>query len=538
MEHILLPRNLEKFDAPYSQCDAANIFSGEKLLAIDVHPENQFFSSVDGVLFNRDQTALLCYPRGKTATEYTVPDSVNKIEYGAFQLSKLKTIALPEGLLEIEESAFYACEFEYITLPESLQIIQEGGFRNCLQLKSIVLPKNLQFLGRNAFMGCTELKDIFILNPNCSISKVHSLLGEKTVIHGYEESTAHDYARQLAHDFVDLNTEEYIAYNTGNTGFLSQMPTTLEVSSPVWCCITSFNSDTQERIGYQPTIVLEQDNSNETYREMLRFVNTLTENCGSQYERARVIYQWVRNNVEYIFGVFGPGFTAEGVYQIWQHRKGNCEVFTQLTNYLLYLAHIPTATVTGYGHCWSAALIDGRWILIDSTLGLFDEDPEEYMEIYDISFSVDDNIVCIIDDYTGVKLASYGMSIQDHDLVQETTIPPYVSYIYDTVFFFEDCYGTATTHLTIRGTAGSYAEEYLQEHLPHYNEYSYDDGLFVAKVVDHKDEDDAIYLLRHVLFPDMYPVEGDVDYTGDGVVTEDDAIYLLRHVLFPDLYPI
>lgn len=52
------------------------------------------------------------------------------------------------------------------------------------------------------------------------------------------------------------------------------------------------------------------------------------------------------------------------------------------------------------------------------------------------------------------------------------------------------------------------------------------------------DGDDAIYLLRHVLFPEKYPVEVAGDYDKDGDVDGDDAIYLLRHVLFPEKYPL
>lgn len=51
-------------------------------------------------------------------------------------------------------------------------------------------------------------------------------------------------------------------------------------------------------------------------------------------------------------------------------------------------------------------------------------------------------------------------------------------------------------------------------------------------------KDDAIYLLRHVLFSDKYPLETEGDMDIDGDVDKDDAIYLLRHVLFPEKYPL
>ena len=54
------------------------------------------------------------------------------------------------------------------------------------------------------------------------------------------------------------------------------------------------------------------------------------------------------------------------------------------------------------------------------------------------------------------------------------------------------------------------------------------------------DMNDAILLLQHSMFPELYPLDyaGNVDFTGDGVVDMNDAILLLQHSMFPELYPI
>ena len=50
--------------------------------------------------------------------------------------------------------------------------------------------------------------------------------------------------------------------------------------------------------------------------------------------------------------------------------------------------------------------------------------------------------------------------------------------------------------------------------------------------------DDVFKLLLHISLPDMFPVEGDVDFNGDGSVTTDDVFRLLLHISLPDMFPL
>ena len=50
------------------------------------------------------------------------------------------------------------------------------------------------------------------------------------------------------------------------------------------------------------------------------------------------------------------------------------------------------------------------------------------------------------------------------------------------------------------------------------------------------DETDVVWMLRHVLFPERYPIVCSGDVTGDGLVNDRDPIHLLRHILNPSRF--
>lgn len=116
--------------------DAFDLCSG--LETITVSRNNPAYTSVDGVLFDKDKTTLILYPEGKSGN-YTIPSSVTTIGECAFQLCKnLTGITIPSSVTSIGKGAFQRCEgLTSITIPSSVTSIEEGAFYECDGLTSI-----------------------------------------------------------------------------------------------------------------------------------------------------------------------------------------------------------------------------------------------------------------------------------------------------------------------------------------------------------------------------------------------------------------
>ena len=126
------------------------------LVEISVEYGNQKFSSVNGVLFDKNKKTLICYPAGKNGTLYDIPQSVTSIGGYAFAYcSSLTSITIPEGVTSIGEYAFaYCSSLTSITIPKGVTSIEYYAFRGCSSLKSVTcLATNPPTLGNDVFSG-------------------------------------------------------------------------------------------------------------------------------------------------------------------------------------------------------------------------------------------------------------------------------------------------------------------------------------------------------------------------------------------------
>ncbi|MCD8004011.1 MAG: leucine-rich repeat domain-containing protein, partial [Clostridia bacterium] len=134
------------------------------LTEIIVDESNKAYCSVDGILFNKDMTALVAYPAGKTETSYDIPDGVTVLEMGAFSgCTSLESVTIPDSVEGICDWAFGACtSLESVTIGSGLTSIGGGAFYNCTSLTSITIPGSVTSIGGWVFAGCTSLTSITI----------------------------------------------------------------------------------------------------------------------------------------------------------------------------------------------------------------------------------------------------------------------------------------------------------------------------------------------------------------------------------------
>jgi uncharacterized protein (TIGR02145 family) len=108
------------------------------LTSIQVASDNAFFSSSDGVLFDKTHKKLLSFPGAKSA-DYLIPSGVTVIDTAAFEGSNvIRNVTIPSSVTTLSPEAFYYCtNLINITIPASVTAIGGYAFYNCYGLNTI-----------------------------------------------------------------------------------------------------------------------------------------------------------------------------------------------------------------------------------------------------------------------------------------------------------------------------------------------------------------------------------------------------------------
>ncbi len=256
--HVTIPESVEKI--------GLGAFDGcFNLASITVAEGNKNYSSQNGILFDKNKTILIQYPMNlvtprtdASATAYTIPSTVTKIEPYAFYASKwLSKVTIPESVETIGAYAFsncmqlqgfviapenqhYAASLGALYNKDKTQLIQyplgntrttydvydgalsiaggafAGQYNGKTYLEEVSVPASVKTIGNQAFLYCKSLKKVEILNPECNIDDDNNTIPKTVTIYGYRDSTAKAYADKHGNPFVAEIGITVLATNLGS----------------------------------------------------------------------------------------------------------------------------------------------------------------------------------------------------------------------------------------------------------------------------------------------------------------------------------
>ncbi len=221
LTNVAIPANVTAIgEGAFASCPS--------LTAIMVNESNAVFSSLDGVLFNQNQTTLIRCPEGRAGsyaipngatgilafafsdcailTNLTIPASATGIGDGEFSscrgltaimvnesnsvfssldgvlFNKSRTTLIrypagktgryiiPGGVASIGQESFVICtNLTGITIPASVSSIGQQAFYSCSSLTNIAIPNNVNSIGDRAFVWCIGLTSLTFGNSLTSI---------------------------------------------------------------------------------------------------------------------------------------------------------------------------------------------------------------------------------------------------------------------------------------------------------------------------------------------------------------------------------
>lgn len=188
LKSVTIPRNVSSIGK-----NAFKSWFDSALESINVDPDNSYYCSVDGVMYNKDMTKIVEFPYGKTSV--TLPDTITSIDENTFyDCGKLESIIIPNGVKSIGESAFEGCrKLKSVTIPESVESIGKNAFFDCIAMTSATLPKSNIKIGDYAIGYYYHLAEGYPWSPNFVQDGARVM--ENFKIYCYEGTSGEQYAK-------------------------------------------------------------------------------------------------------------------------------------------------------------------------------------------------------------------------------------------------------------------------------------------------------------------------------------------------------
>lgn len=175
---------------------------------IHVSEDNPYYTSKDGVLFNKDMTVALIYPMAKADLEYALPDTVKTIEGYCFAGTSItEKIVLNDGLERINALAFYEnAALKSITIPSSVEQIRVSAFRSCQNLETVEFEDDVKISTlQKTFYDCKNL-DTVTFGENNEFDRLDSTFSET----GIRNIVLPDNIREMTAAFSNTPLERVV----------------------------------------------------------------------------------------------------------------------------------------------------------------------------------------------------------------------------------------------------------------------------------------------------------------------------------------
>ena len=135
---LTLPRYLRTYDE-------MAFVNAKQLGFLYISEDNEYYKSIDGVLYSKDGLELICYPKGRPGTSYTVEENTKVIRSNAFfDCAMLNTIIIPESITVIGYNAFVGTNLQSVTFMSETAPFVTGSeiFDTTVVSPTIYVPKN------------------------------------------------------------------------------------------------------------------------------------------------------------------------------------------------------------------------------------------------------------------------------------------------------------------------------------------------------------------------------------------------------------